>query len=70
MSVNPNIIQACQLRQLSGKHTSSAVRRWASERGIRVLEGKEGPWTTVDAINFALGINHTANDKSYGPDIL
>lgn len=69
-SCSPYIIDTEQLRYISGKRTPSAVRRWASARGIRVLDGNEGPWTTLDAINHALGINSTTNNKLYGSDIL
>jgi hypothetical protein len=30
MSANPHIVDAFQLRELSGKRTASAVRRWAT----------------------------------------
>lgn len=67
MSQNPRVVDAATLRQLSGKHNRSAVRRWASQQGIRVLDGKDGPWTTQDALNAALGVG-SANDEAYDPD--
>lgn len=67
MSQNPAIVDAEQLRQLSGKHNRSAVRRWASRQGIRVLDGKDGPWTTREAVNAALGVG-SSNDSAYDPD--
>ena len=39
MSANPHIIDADQLRELSGKRSRAGIKRWASERGIRVLDG-------------------------------
>lgn len=66
MSANPHIVDAPQLRELSGKRTAAAVRRWASEQGIRVREGKGGPWTTLEAVNQALGVS-SANDSAYDP---
>ena len=62
MSANPHIVSTEQLRELSGKRSRSAIRRWASARGIRVLDGDNGPWTTVEALNQGLGVS-SANDE-------
>jgi hypothetical protein len=62
-----HIIDAETLRARSGKGTAAAVRRWANQQGIRVLEGKDGPWTTLEAINKALGVG-SANEPVYTPD--
>lgn len=67
MSANPHIVEAQQLRAMSGKRTAAAVRRWASTQGIRVRDGKDGPWTTVEAINAALGVG-SSNDPAYRAD--
>ena len=67
MSANPAIVDAAELRHLSGKHNRSAVRRWASRQGIRVLDGEDGPWTTQEALNAALGVG-SSNDPAYDPD--
>lgn len=67
ISTHPAIVCADQLRQLSGKQSASAVRKWASAQGIRVAEGKDGPWTTVHALNFALGAV-TVTQQSYRPE--
>lgn len=66
MSANPHIVDADQLRELSGKRSRSAIRRWASEHGIRVLDGDKGPWTTIEAVNKGLGVS-SANDEPYDP---
>lgn len=67
MSANPHIVDADELRRLSGKRTAAAVRRWASAHGIRVVDGKGGPWTTLEAVNKALGVS-SANDDAYKAD--
>lgn len=67
MEAATHIVDAETLRKLSGKHSASAVRRWANRQGIRTLEGAEGPWTTTDAVNKALGVG-SANDPVYRPD--
>lgn len=67
MSANPHIVDADELRRLSGKKSASAVRRWASSHGIRVVDGKSGPWTTLEAVNKALGVS-SANEAVYKAD--
>lgn len=67
MSNNPHILDADQLRALSGKRSASAVRKWANRQGIKTLEGEDGPWTTTEAVNKALGVG-SANDAAYQPD--
>jgi hypothetical protein len=67
MVANPFIIDAEQLRSISGKRTASAVRRWARAQSIYVRDGKDGPWTTVQAINRALGVI-SAHESKYNPE--
>jgi hypothetical protein len=67
VSEHAPIVDAATLRRISGKRNASAVRRWASAQGVRVLDGKDGPWTTLDALNAALGVG-SANDDTYKPD--
>lgn len=67
MSENAPIVEAAELRARSGLKNPSAVRRWASRQGFRVFDGKDGPWTTLAALNAALGVG-SANDDAYKPD--
>lgn len=75
MNQSNHIIDADHLRKISGKKSVAAIRRWASRQGIRCGEGAAGPWTTLEALNFALGVpvSPAANDSysySYSGDIL
>lgn len=70
MSTNPHIVEAEQLRKLSDTRTATTIKRWANQHGVRVLDGAEGPWTTIEALNAALGVRAAENDESYSPDIL
>lgn len=67
MIPSSHIIDTETLRKLSGKRSASAVRRWANRQGIRTLEGADGPWTTAEAVNQAMGVG-SANDPVYQPD--
>jgi hypothetical protein len=70
MGGNHHIIDAAELRRLSGFQQPAAVKRWASTQGIRVRDGAEGPWTTLEAINAALGVQSAGNDDAYRPEDL
>lgn len=70
MSSNHHIIDAAELRRLSGFSQPAAVKRWASAQGIRVKDGAEGPWTTIEALNASMGVGSAGNDDAYRPEDL
>lgn len=55
------ILEFDDLRKLSGlgEHARMAtVARWAEKQGIRYkCDGHGGIWTTIDAVNAALGLD-------------
>lgn len=54
----PDLITLDQLKKATGHKTISGVERCLQKQGIKVIYGKKGfLFTTVDAINNALGIN-------------
>jgi hypothetical protein len=47
----------------------AAVERWAKAQGLRYrYDGKGGIWTTVDALNAAIGIHAANDDEKYSVD--
>lgn len=61
-----SIVSFEDLAQATGKKTPAAVAVSLKNSGIRYFCGKGGrPWTTVEAINAALGLAKpaTANNK-------
>lgn len=56
-----------------GEHPRLAtVEEWARRQGVRYrYDGKGGIWTTVDALNAALGLSSAAsNDNAYPTDLV
>lgn len=51
-----SILTFRDLRELTGLKSPAAVERQLIKQGVRVLHGAAGPWTTVDAVNAALGL--------------
>lgn len=42
------------------------VKRWCERQGIRyLLDGEGGPWTTITALNYALGIRAVDDESPY-----
>lgn len=66
------VLQFEDLQQLCkpGEHPRlAAVERWAKAQGLRYgYDGKGGIWTTVDALNTALGIRAANDSGQYLPD--
>jgi hypothetical protein len=58
--ISDRILQFTALQELSRpseKPRLSTVERWASSQDIKYLyDGKGGIWTTIDALNSALGV--------------
>ncbi|RPE74661.1 hypothetical protein [Vulcaniibacterium tengchongense] len=49
----------------------STVRRWAEREGIRYkYDGRGGIWTTVDALNAALGITQLPTEISSPEELI
>ena len=67
MSAADHLVEAKELQARSGLTNPSAIKRWASRQGFRVFDGADGPWTTLEALNAALGVG-SANDEAYDPD--
>ena len=67
--VSKHIILPEVLKKLSGKSSAAAVRRWAQSQNIRIKEGGDGPWTTLEAVNESMGVG-LANKRvgAYRPD--
>jgi hypothetical protein len=49
----------------------STVERWAQSQGIRYkCDGQGGIWTTIDALNAALGLHAAREDEQYLIDLI
>lgn len=70
------VLQFSDLQELchpGGKPRLSTVDRWARAQGIRFLyDGRGGIWTTVAALNEALGleVGIPSKDRPYSVDEL
>lgn len=51
------------LRELTGYQRAADIERWCDRHGVRYFRGRAGPWTTIDALNAALGIAAPVADQ-------
>ena len=55
-----------KLSRLGDAAKLSTVERWAQRVGIRYqYDGRGGIWTTMDAMNAAVGIDRSTGAESY-----
>lgn len=69
--IGADILQFDDLRKLSGlgeRAQLATVERWAIRTGIKYnYDGKGGIWTTMDAMNAALGLNKAGSEAANEP---
>jgi hypothetical protein len=56
------------LKAATGYSRLSDIERCLQKAGIRYSYGKDGIWTTIDAVNAGLGLRPAENDGQYKPD--
>jgi hypothetical protein len=65
------VYEFSDLQRLSGYERRADVERWAERNGIALKTCRGGVWTTVDALNQALGLTPPGSDADpYGPDVV
>ncbi|MAR73687.1 DUF4224 domain-containing protein [Halomonas sp.] len=66
--MNTSTVLSCEdLKQITGYQRPGDVARCLREQGVRVFNGRSGPWTTIDLINQAGGLVQQANDDDIDP---
>ncbi|EGH70722.1 hypothetical protein EIG75_22800 [Pseudomonas syringae] len=68
-SQTSNVLTFEDLQRITGYQRRSDVERSLITQGIRMFRGRTGPWTTLDLIHHAAGIEPVTSE-SYGTDIL
>lgn len=58
------IVTLDQLKIATGYNTASAVEQCLRKNGVRFLYGKSGIYTTVDALNAAMGLKLNQQPES------
>lgn len=65
-----SVVEFAELQRLSGYERRADVARWAAEIGLPTKPCREGLWTTVEAMNHALGVAARVDAMPYPGDIV
>lgn len=64
-----NVLTLDDLRSATGYTRQADVERCLERQGVRFFYGRDGIWTTIEALNAALGVLQPAtNDGMYPSD--
>jgi hypothetical protein len=53
---HPAALAPVDLERLTGYQRQADLEKWCLANGVRYFRGKAGIWTTLDAVNAALGL--------------
>ncbi|MFD2112064.1 hypothetical protein [Thiorhodococcus fuscus] len=53
---HPSAFNHEDLQRFTGYQRPADIERWCQQNGVRYFRGRIGIWTTLDAVNAALGI--------------
>lgn len=69
--IHPSALAPEDLERLTGYKRQGDLEKWLRQNGVLFFRGQGGRvWTTVDAVNRALGLTHTGEQPAppIGPD--
>ena len=56
---HPSALAPEDLERLTGYKQQADIEKWCQKNGIRVFRSRAGGWTTLEAVNAALGLGRT-----------
>ena len=63
------VLNLDDLREATGYTRQADIERCLRKQGVRYFYGRQGIWTTIEALNAALGVAApAANDGAYSPE--
>jgi hypothetical protein len=54
--IHPFAFDHADLERLTGYTRPADIERWCEANGVRYFRSRAGIWTTLDAVNAALGV--------------
>jgi hypothetical protein len=61
---HPSTLSHEDLERLTGYQRTADIERWCEQNGVRYFRGRRGIWTTLDAVNAALGVARDTTEKA------
>lgn len=68
--IGRNVVEFKELQRLSGYERRADVERWAAEIGLPVKPCRYGVWTTLEAMNHALGVAGRLDAALYDAEVV
>ena len=68
--IGVSVVEFAELQRLSGYERRADVERWAAEIGLPTKPCRGGVWTTVEAINRALGVTTGGDAGLYTAEVV
>lgn len=66
---NSGLVSAEELLAITNYEQVGPMKKKLESQGIKLFDGKNGPWTTLDLINAAGGLKgESSNDIEFYPD--
>lgn len=63
-----SVVLSCEdLKEITGYQRPGDVARCLRDQGVRVFNGRSGPWTTLDLINQAGGLQFQIDTEQLDP---
>ena len=63
MPMHPSALAQSDLERLTGYSRAGDIERWCQTNSVRYFRGKAGVWTTLEAVNTALGLRAGLDPK-------
>lgn len=65
-----NVLNCDDIKEITGYQRPADAARCLREQGVVVFNGRRGPWTTIDLINKAGGIEAAPGKELSPSDII
>jgi len=62
MGAAEHILDTAELAKRTGYERPADIARCLRKQGIHVFDGRNGPWTTLELVNYAGGIRGPAGN--------
>lgn len=69
MTESNGILTQTELAEITGYSRPADIERCLHRQGVRVLRGKRGLFTTLSAVELALGLDRGRDNSGPGADV-
>lgn len=63
---HPAVLAPDDLKRLTGCQRQADIEAWCQKNGVRFMRSRAGIWTTLEAVNTALGLRPGSQTRPAG----